>query len=177
MRIRSVLVLLFVAIFMAAGLSTATEVYKTVDEDGNVTFTDSPPKDKPAEKVELKKTNTQPPIEFRSRPTQNNETEEIGGYDLRIISPAKEQQMGPTQMSLPISVETSRPLEEGHSFQIMLNGTFHGPTSQSSNLSLTKVSHGRKQVAVSIVDSEGSVIETSEPVTIFAIRPNPGQLK
>ena len=176
MRTHSILVLLFAAI-LACPPSMAAEVYKTIDEDGNVTFTDSPPKNMPAEKIKLKETNTQPPVEFRSRPTQNNEAEEAGEYDLHIINPVKEQQMGPTQMSLPISVETSRPLEEGHFFQILLNGASHGPATQSSKLSLTNVGHGRKQVAVSIVDSEGSVIETSESFTLFAIRPNPRQLK
>ncbi len=172
MHIRSVSVLLAV-VFLAAP-SMADEVYKTVDENGNVVFTDSPPKDKPAEKIELKETNIQPPVEFRSRGRESGEAreEETGPYDPRIVSPGNEYQMGPTETFLNVSVDVSRPLEDEHSFQLFVNGAPHGERTQSSNLTLTDVRRGRKQLAVSIMDAQGSVVATSPPVTVYVIRPN-----
>lgn len=167
-----VLVLLLTA--LPAVSPMAKEVYKTVDENGNVTFTDSPPKDRPSEKVILKETNTQPAVEPQSRRSvRGSESEEKEPYNPRIVSPANEYQMGPAQSTLAISVETSRPLEKGHYFQLVVSGIPHGGPTQSSNLTLTDVRRGRKQVVVSIVDAEGSLIATSQPVTVYVIRPNP----
>lgn len=177
MRIRSALVLLFAAILVSPP-SIAADVYKTVDEDGNVTFTDSPPKDKRAEKIELKETNTQPPVEFRSRRSDGREgpEEETGPYNPRIVSPENEYQMGPREASLAITVETDRPLDDEHSFQLFVNGVADAEPTQSSTLTLANVRRGRKDITVSIVDSQGTVIASSNAVSIYVIRPNPKPL-
>lgn len=177
MRILPVLV--WLSALAVANSSMAADVYKTVDEDGNVTFTDSPPKDKPAEKIKLKETNTQPPVEFRSRRGSDggeSPEEETGPYNPRIVSPPNEYQMGPLEASLSITVETDRPLDDGHSFQLFVNGAAHAEPTQSFSLTLTNVRRGRKELTVSIVDAEGAVIASSNPISVYVIRPNPKPL-
>lgn len=177
MRNRSILV--FLSVIALTTPSMAADVYKTVDEDGNVTFTDSPPKDKPAEKIKLKETNTQPPVEFRSRRGSDGREgpeEETGPYNPRIVSPPNEYQMGPREASLSITVETDRPLDDGHSFQLFVNGAAHAEPTQSSSLTLTNVRRGRKDITVSVVDAEGAVIASSNPISVYVIRPNPKPL-
>lgn len=177
MRIHPILVLL--SAIALANPSMAADVYKTVDEDGNVTFTDSPPQNKPAEKIKLKELNTQPPVEFRSRRGSDggeDAEDETGPYNPQIVSPQNEYQMGPQEASLSITVETARPLNDEHSFQLFVNGAAHAEPTRSSNLTLSNVRRGRKDITVSIVDSEGAVIASSSPVSVYVIRPNPKPL-
>ena len=67
------LVLLFVILFASATVAKA-EVYKYVDEDGNVHFTDTPPPKQETEKVKIQRPATQTSI--RSGSASNSDGED-----------------------------------------------------------------------------------------------------
>ena len=78
--------------------TVSAEIYKTVDEHGNVVYTDNP-KGKKAEEVKLQRTNIQPPVKVTSKPASKPKRKQgaPGSYTLSINSPSDGSHIPPGQ--------------------------------------------------------------------------------
>lgn len=150
----------------------ADDVYKTVDKDGKVTFTDSPANEN-VEKVEIKDTNTLPATKITENYSGSSNSSKDTAYNLHIQSPSDGSQVTPTQKTLTVSVSLNRPLGKGHTLQLFLNGSASGPPSESTTLTASNLRRGQQRVTVSVLDNSGSVIASSSAITVYVIRPNP----
>ena len=150
-------------------------VYKTVDKDGKVTYTDDPPQDQKSEKVELKNINTMPSVNHSERRYSETKPEPAPAvpYAIQIISPIDGYQMGPAEKSIEIVVESNQPLKKGHLFQLTVNGQLFGAKNDSGILTLSQVRRGRQQVGAIVMDENGVTLATANPITVNVIRPNP----
>lgn len=153
--------------------SQAEEIYKTVDEDGKVIYTDTPLD--AGEKVEMKETNTLPPPPYlpgRASGTEGQQ-EQQPGYTLYIQSPAEGTQVGPEQKSITVEVSLNRDLEDSHFLQLYINEEPHGGAIKSTTLVAQNLFRGQRSLRAVVVDEHGNSIASSPPVTVFVIRPNP----
>jgi len=163
---------LSLALLLFLPLSQASEeVYKTVDKDGKVTYTDSPPKDK-AEKVELSDINTIPAPDGTIKHFKAKKKKEKANYELFIQAPADGSRLNPTQKTLNVSVSLNRTLDDEHYLRLLLNGLAVGPPGKSTSLSVGNLRKGTKSVAVSIVDQQGNTLLTSAPIKVHVLRAN-----
>ncbi len=102
------LLLLALLLLPLSGLAQA--VYRTTDAQGNVVFTDSPPANAtPADRVEIRPTNTVQPPQIPPRPASENTPNaeaEVAAYTLTITEPANETTipMGPGNFSVSVNV-------------------------------------------------------------------------
>lgn len=155
-----------------ANSDKAKGIYKKIDEDGNITFTDSPLD--AAEKVEIKDTNTLPaPPYVRKYPNKKVKQHAQTGYQLYISSPADKSQLTPTQKQLVVTVAMNMELNDGHYLQLLLNGNPEGSPGKSATMTSSNVRRGQQIVSVAVVDEQGKVLSVSSPITIHVIRPNP----
>jgi len=157
----------------------ADQIYRHVDEEGNVKFSDSPPSEQ-AEKVQLKTTNTVPPIEIteeEEKPTATPEAlaepEGPPPYNLRIAQPKDEYQVGPAEQILSVLLLTDRNLDDNHYFSLSIDGEAYGEASKSNNININvrRSLQGRRLITASIVDDDGVVIDSTPAITIYVIRP------
>ena len=156
---------------LAAALQA--QVYKHVDEEGNVTFTDQPPPD--STPVEINETNTAPPPSRSAYPAPPPSAEPAasgGDYKVSITSPANETIIprGPGNFSVSASV-TPKP-RSGHKLQLLIDGTPHEAALTGTNWALTNIFRGERRLEVSVVDSKGKQLAKSEPVVVFVFRPS-----
>jgi hypothetical protein len=155
-------------------LAAPAQIYKTTDEQGNVTYTDQPPADgSSSEKVELGTLNTTPPPPAAPKPAPRavQEQDEAEPYSVTIVAPENETSlpMGPGDFSVNAMLEP--PLGENDLVQLYMDGTPAGEPQRLLTWNLTSVLHGAHDLKVVVVDASGKQLAASEPVRIYVNRP------
>lgn len=161
-------------IAIVCALPAGAEVYKVIDKDGRVTYTDDPPQNAPYEAVELKPINTQPPVEVQANPrpqAQPNRSDDAPLYALNIAAPADGTAVPPGQRDLQIEVQLEPALRGDHRIQFMLNGAPVGEPTTRYQTIIHEIFRGEHSVSAAVLDANGRVIATSPGVTVFVIRP------
>ncbi|ACR12279.1 conserved hypothetical protein [Teredinibacter turnerae T7901] len=178
----------FVTACLITVAASAQTIYKSVDQYGNVTYSDEPPTNATAEKLELKPLNTTPAITPAPAPSPplvspapspspepdatTSPPKQASGYGLRLVTPKSEQRFGPAEKALTVVMLTQRKLEPGLRFEVYIDGKVQETTdSNNVSIALSKALQGRRSVSAAVVDGAGNVIERTEERTIFVIRP------
>lgn len=146
------------------------QVYKIVDENGKVTYTDDPG-DKPAEKVDIPKANVVPPVTPRPRSQRPPENSNVPSqYEVKIVAPAHEAQLNPGDRDVTIGVATEPSLHPKHHIQISDNGQIN--RANGSSLTITNIIRGAHTISAQVINEKGQVIGTSNSITIYVHRPS-----
>lgn len=168
--------LLLLAILLASFNSAADSIYRTTDADGNVVFTDAPnANSRPAEKVEIQRTNTTEPPQITPLPdinTSGNEQDAAPPYSVTITTPADETSfpMGPGNFS--VSVKVSPSLKKYDGLQLFVDGVAWGTPQLDTLWDLINVFRGQHDLTVAIVNKTGDTQAMSAPVRVFVHRPS-----
>lgn len=146
----------------------ADSMYKSIDANGNVTYSDTP-SGKKIEPVDLPQINTTPAVET-GRHVRSAPEPESPRYSISITSPQQEAQVLPGQRTLNISTEISPEASRGYTTQLLLNGTPYGPAQQGNNFSISEITRGEHQIAAVLRNEKGRVIARSNNVTVYVLR-------
>lgn len=181
-RISTVLGLLILA---AVCTPLGAQVYKTVDENGNVVYTDRPPKDgsAPMELPELSIVEA-PVYEEVARPTGDEVAgEELSLRQLRnrykgfaIISPANEQSLWNPQGLITLAWDAPAPLLEGMKVRASMDGRQLATTTDRV-IPITDLERGEHVLEAVLVDARNRTVATAKPVTIFIRQPTVNQVQ
>ena len=176
-QITLVLLLAMVSIPLAA------QVYKTVDENGNVVYTDQPPSDG-SKPIELRPISViEAPVYEKAAPADADTAaeEESKEKPLRflrkhyegftIVSPTQEESIWYANQVVPIAWATPNPLEEGMLVTVTVDGSSQPPTSEPV-VAFTDLERGEHTASAVLRDSKNRVIATAETVTFFIRQPN-----
>ncbi|MGQ9424985.1 DUF4124 domain-containing protein [Gilvimarinus sp. F26214L] len=155
-----------VLLLLLAISAWSAEVYRVVDEQGRVTFTDSPPRGKQADKVEVKESNRLPAAPTVDRPPREEEPAPTD-YQLRITYPPNDFHVNPGVRSVEVQVAVEPALKPNHNLQITDNGA-PLPGTRLENI----VVRGTHLVQARVVSREGEILAESEPVQIHVHRPS-----
>ncbi|WP_101758889.1 DUF4124 domain-containing protein [Oceanicoccus sp. KOV_DT_Chl] len=146
--------------------SVLAEVYKHVDENGKVTYTDTPSTD--AEAVELTEPNSLKPVAIPVR-TAPLPDPAIPTYRLRISSPSPGSSVsGLNSFEVKGTVEPS--LKPNHQIQLLIDSENHS-SSRSTSFSVSGLSRGEHTLQLTIIDENDTLLNSSPIVTIIATRP------
>lgn len=160
---------LAMAIMLLAQVAAA-DVYKTVDKDGNIKYTDKPATEK-AEKLELREINTVPGAQPQALP-QSVPVETLAlNYTIGIISPRSDVIIPVGQRDLAIAINLNPALQPGHLLVYFMNGELLEETTMN-NIIVKDVPRGTHALVVEAIDANGRSLGTSAPVTVNVIRPN-----
>jgi hypothetical protein len=148
----------------------SADVYKTIDKDGNVVYTDSPKSDN-AEKIELRELNTVPPAPTNYSPDYSNSARPaLMSYKIDIISPSNNLIIPVGQRDLAIAISLDQPLQAGHLLVYYMDGDMVEET-MMTNILIKDVMRGPHQITVEVMDESGQSLGMSEPVTVNLMRP------
>jgi hypothetical protein len=167
---------LLLAMLLASLSSMAESIYRTTDADGNVVFTDAPTAtSRPAEAVDLQRTNTLAPIQITPLPdssTTGAQEAAAPAYVVTITSPENETSfpMGPGNFS--VSVRVSPALKKYEGLQLFLNGVPWGTPQRDTMWDLINVLRGQQDLTVAVVNNAGETLAMSAPVRVFVHRPS-----
>lgn len=155
-------------------------VYKWVDDQGVVHYTDKPPTDgaQPAKLPPLQtyKEGTTPNLRKFEKPGAPATTQ--GAAQIDIVTPAHDETF--RERTVPIAVMVTPQLKAGQKLIYLLDGVpASAPTTQTS-YALTEVDRGTHTVSVTVVDEAGNQYGSSPSVTVHVKPPivdNPGGKK
>lgn len=178
------LLMILAAFFMTIMVSPlAAQVYKTIDKDGNVTYTDMPPGDgsKPIDLPPLSVIET--PVYEKTPRQEAEEAAATGGKkevplrtlrnnfrDFAIISPLHEESVWRPDGPISIAWSSSNQLLEGMRVQIFLNGQQQANTT-APMIPISGLDRGEHTVTALIKDARNRTIATAEPITFYIRQP------
>ena len=158
---------LWLVIFVTLGVQA--DIYRSIDRDGNVTFTDEP--DTKAELIELEESMTYEALPIAvAVPTENatlpSEAAKKPKYKISIMSPEKNQSIweGSGVLTATVSVQPELNADRADQLQFKLDGkAVSGPQSELS-YAFENIERGSHILAVSVVDKNGKVLKTSKSI-------------
>lgn len=168
-----IILLSFSLIPVLLPLNVAAEMYKWVDEEGNITYSDTPPV-KEAEELRPPTLNTMPtvkPAEKTSAPGKRPEKPTIY-TQFDIISPDNGATVRDNSGNVAISMKMAPILntKQGHTISVSLDGKVIKDKIQSTSTSLSDISRGTHTISASIKNKKGSTLYTSQTITVHLHR-------
>lgn len=157
------------------------QVYKVIDDENGVVFTDSPQTmdttgKQSVEKIEVQEINTATPVEMRppapTSPSADAEAAAAAEPTVTIASPADESTiaMGPGNFS--VSATATPPLTRAERLVLLIDGTPRGEPQSSGSWFVEGAMRGPHDLVVQRTTSRGKVIATSDSVRIYVLRPS-----
>lgn len=152
---------------LAAAAATA-DVWRWVDADGVVHFSDTPVEG--AERVDVSEARRTTGARVYSRPGYDTvdeaepETEEAPfSYDsFSVVSPAAEETLWNIEGVLNVSLALTPALQSGHQVRVYLDGTAQMTTSTTS-FAITEVWRGVHNIQAEVIDQTGALMIRTQP--------------
>jgi len=164
MRFFIILLLAFVA------HASAETVYKTVDEHGNVIYTDKPSQE--AEKIqidELKTIKNPYADKYIYKPYTPKKEPEKKYDSLSITSPADDEAIRSNTGDVTITIAVKPGLGSDDQLQLLLDGK-QVASGNGNRFALKNIDRGTHTVVVQVVDTDGKVIISSPSQQFHLLR-------
>jgi|GEM_PF-1926011 len=173
------IIFVFLSLLLANPIMAA--VYKHVDEQGSVSYSDHAISGKakqievakpvmtmasysPSSSTSLRPNKTKAPIQNNLQGTSNYYT------NLTITKPADNTRVRNNKGIATISFNIEPNLQANHKVQILIDGEKQGEPSKSSSVSSNKIKHGKHNVSFQIVDNNGKIVASSPTSTFYLLR-------
>jgi uncharacterized protein DUF4124 len=161
-----VILLSFLVLFMCC--LGAETVYKTVDEDGNIIFTDKPSKGSEEIKLQELQTIKNPnPAKYSPTPKKSKPIDANVYNTFLISNPADGSGLRSNNGNVTISLALEPPLRPGNKIVITMDGQ-EVSNGSASSVSLQNIDRGTHSVGASVVDGNGEkLISTSSSFSML----------
>ncbi len=156
--------LIFILSVVLASTTAVADVYRAVDEDGNVIFSDHPSPD--AKKVEVEATNLIAPVKLKPVTSTTTSKESKFKYELLQITTPEHDTTLRNISDLSIAVQLVPALQEQHKIQFTDNGTPLKDPARSLAIRLSDVARGTHQFQAQVLDEKGAILITSAAVSV-----------
>lgn len=164
--------LLLLCITLTFLTSVSAEVYRSLDEDGNVIYTDKPSPDAEEIMIDEVQTISPPPVkDFEyTRPEKSAKTNYT---KLEISNPANGHVFtgGPGDVTVSVLILPALNTSLGDRLILHMDGKKQAD-STSTSFSFTNLDRGTHTVKVDAVDKEGKPLKSSAPVSFTIHRPS-----
>lgn len=145
--------------------ANARELYKVVQQDGTVIYTDKPQKG--AVPVDLAKTNSATMPALTGNQTQQlptRKSEKLPQYKLSVVSPANQATIRNNVGKVTVTGQLD-PIGNGK-FELYLDGQLV-QTSPAPSFQLTNVVRGEHSVQIKFIHHTGKILASSEPSVFY----------
>ena len=172
--------LMLLTLFFSSSSVAQTTIYKTIEQDGSVSFSDIPTQN--SKEIVLDKTSANndaspatavPTMTTPTAGTQNTPSVSGGpiagqtGYALAISSPADSATFQ-NQSPIDVAVSVTPDLHNDDKLQLIVDGKPFGNPQSSPNFSLDGLMRGTHQIQVGIYSpTEKKVTTVSQTITIY----------
>ncbi len=162
---------------IAAASAGESRIYRTVDEDGTVSFTDIPPRDdESAEQVVIETPNSfdieeaiGPREEWIVDSEDEGEEPAFSYRSLAIKSPQDDEPIRDNAGNVAVVAVAKPRLQRGHKMRLLLDGQ---PVQEGyqTDFKLLNVDRGTHSLATEIIDKSGAVLIRSDTTTFHLLR-------
>jgi hypothetical protein len=143
--------------------SASAEIYKWVDQYGNVHFSDS--EKNGSQQVELPKANTYTPPKRVEVPVSPEGEEQATGYtDMAIVKPEQNETIRSNIGDVSIAINLTPALRPGDSVTLYMDGKELLKGESQTSFSLTGVERGSHTLRATVIGSEGTELISSKSI-------------
>jgi len=156
--------LAFLSLLLAAAPVVA-DVYKSVDKDGNIIYSDTPSAN--AEKIELGELPTIPALETGAASPPPPPTLEAPEYlELEIVNPANDAalRLEEDELTIPVTVRLVPALFRSHVVALYLDGNEYA-VGRGLGFQLTNIERGTHELRAVVKGTDGKIVKSSPPST------------
>ncbi len=159
-----------IAVWLLGSASQAVPVYRWVDENGQVNYTDRPvpgavPIDVPTDVPSSDAEPASPPPQTQAVVPQPSAA---AGYEtLEVLEPAPRDTLWGTGGKVGIAIGISPNLQPGHRVELYLDGERAGPAGRATRFEIEAVPRGEHTVRAVVLDAADRQLQQSAPVTFF----------
>jgi hypothetical protein len=163
--------ILVLCLTLATGVAQGQKIYKYVLPDGKVVYSDTPPPDAGAEKVELSplQTFSAPPAAPLGSGDREKKKEGESYEEFTITKPANDETIRDNGGNISISLSLKPGLKGGHSIDVTMDGKSLG-SGRGTSITLTDVDRGSHSVQATVKDESGKAVAKSNSVTFHLKR-------
>lgn len=164
----------FAGILFIITTPALAEVYRNVDAQGNVTFSDEPSEGSEAVKVKPVTTVTLPkPADVREPERLRKQVEKEGSAynSVRIVAPNDDEAFHSGSGDVAFRIASDPALKQGHRYEVTLDGQPVGQTA-SDTVTVRNVFRGTHDAGVHIVDGNGVQVKSGQPIRFTIHRPS-----
>jgi hypothetical protein len=173
------MVIICCALLAASASASAQQIYRWVDNDGVVHYSDQPRSDaadRDAETVDIK---VPPGISNPSRviaiggsvdepaDTPPGDAAEDAYRNVTIASPSEQQVVWNIATRLPVEVTVDPPLAGTHRIQILLDDQPIGDPVVTTSTTVEPVYRGEHRISAMIIDQDGNTVSMGPPTTFY----------
>ncbi|MGH8495489.1 MAG: DUF4124 domain-containing protein [Gammaproteobacteria bacterium] len=157
------------ALALALTPALSATLYKWVDENGTIHFSDQPHPGAEAIEVEGAQTFDAPPVPAPRAAVENEAAGSEAAYEsLVIVSPRQGQTLWNTGGTVSVAISIVPRLRPGHEVQVFYDGNAVEREPQASlTFNLPEVFRGTHTLRATVVDNAGTVLGESETVTFY----------
>ncbi|MEZ9196716.1 DUF4124 domain-containing protein [Shewanella sp. 10N.286.54.B9] len=145
-------------------------VYKWVDEDGKVHFSDEPVKN--AEVVEFNK-NTENQVKLPQPYSKTKSAQPPADrvdYTMRITSPSEEETIRSNEGEISIAVQLEPELASSHLLVLFMDGKQYGDAQQRGLFRVTNIDRGEHSFVIKALTQDGKLLASTPPRKVFLHR-------
>ncbi|GMQ76721.1 MAG: DUF4124 domain-containing protein [Gammaproteobacteria bacterium] len=158
-------ILLTLCLALASGAVQAQKVFRVVQPDGTVLFTDVPPPDRPATQIEVPPLNTTAPLAPPAKSVPRSVASEQEGYDeFRISRPGDGETIRDNGGNVNVDLSLKPRLRAGHKIDLLLDGRSIGG-GKATAITLTDMDRGAHSLQAVVKDAAGQVVARSKSIT------------
>ena len=166
------IVLLLAFITFINSTSVLAEMYKWVDKEGNISYSDQPPF-KGAKKLDPPQISTTPAVAVPEKKTTPKKTEEkLAKYSFfKITSPENDATIRDNNGNFTISMRSKPALNvaEGHYISVLLDGKAIQKQS-STTVNLSNIDRGTHKISAVIKNKNNQVLRKAKTITVHLHR-------
>lgn len=160
---------LILLLVFALPVAADDKIYKKVNPDGSVEYSDQP-----SEGAEAMSPKGAPVIKFKKSPDINFESptrrdrDDSAPYEVAVTSPANDESIRNNAGNITLQGNVTPGLRSGHRLRWILDG--EPLDERGAAVSLSNVDRGTHTVKLEVVDGDGEVLAASSSVTFHLLR-------
>ena len=176
---KTVLSIILGAFLLVTASPLIAQVYKVVDKDGNVTFTDQAPADgsgpvelAPISVIEAPKYETKPAAAEGEEGTEEMTLRQLRRTysDFAIVSPQQEESVWRPDGPIPVAWSVGNALQPGMQVTLYLDGKRYTSTTQPM-IPIAGLDRGEHTLKAELRDNRNRVVSSSDSITFFVRQP------
>jgi hypothetical protein len=157
-------VILSLCLVLAGAIVQGQGVYKVIQPDGSVEFTDSPPPGESAQPVQVQPLNSMPSPGSPRDAFDDSSAAKPAYSEVRITSPESGTSFWDTSGNVKVDVSLKPSLQPGDKLEVLLDGQAVGG-GRSTAITLTNMNRGTHSVQAVVKNSSGKVLARSNAVS------------
>ncbi|MFO7786143.1 MAG: DUF4124 domain-containing protein [Halospina sp.] len=170
---------LVLALLLAPGSPVAGEVYRHVDENGNVTYSDEPADDdseamelEPLSEVNLPDGAARERRDRDDEPEGDSGNDEQQGYEsIEITEPEHDSAFWRGDGLVVVRLQSQPSLRSGHRYALELDGE-RTRESRDTSFTLENMDRGTHEVVIHVINANGETISSSDVTRFTLHRPS-----